>query len=83
MYLTFDGAYRAADVYVNGALAKHHDEGYTSFVVWLHNASEAGPLKFGPGGKNVVSVFLDATTSELWCCKEPAMTVHRRVKSVN
>ena len=33
IWLTFDGVFRAADVYVNGVLVKHHDEGYTSFQV--------------------------------------------------
>jgi hypothetical protein len=64
IYLTFDGVFRAADVYINGAFVAHHDEGYTSFVVFLHNAS--APLVFG-GGDNVLAVFVDGRTSELWC----------------
>lgn len=64
VWLSFDGVYRNADVYVNGALVKHHTEAYTSFHAYLHNAS-AG-LKFGPGESNVVAVFVDATQSELW-----------------
>ena len=31
---------------------------------YLHNAS--APLHFGPSGKNVVAVFVDATQGELW-----------------
>lgn len=64
IWLTFDGVFRAADVYVNGAFVAHHEEGYTAFVVYLHNAS--APLHFG-GGDNVVALFVDGTVSELWC----------------
>ena len=64
--LYFDGAYRAASVFLNGALAAQHAEGYTGFSVWLHNVSGA-PLVVG-GGDNVVAVYLAATTYtyELW-----------------
>ena len=62
-WLTFDGVFRAADVFVNGAFVRHHEEGYTSFTVWLHNAS--APLRYG--GANEVVVYLDATEPELWC----------------
>jgi beta-galactosidase len=64
--LYFDGAYRSASVFINGALAAQHEEGYTGFSVWLHNVSGA-PLIYG-GGDNVISVFLASTiyTYELW-----------------
>ena len=64
--LYFDGAYRSASVFLNGALAAQHEEGYTGFSVWLHNVSGA-PLIVG-GGENVVAVYLAATiyTYELW-----------------
>jgi len=64
--LYFDGAYRSASVFLNGALAAQHEEGYTGFSVWLHNVSGA-PLLTG-GGDNVVAVFLATTiyTYELW-----------------
>ena len=64
VWLTFDGVYRNADVYLNGALVKHHTEAYTSFHAYLHNAS--AKLRFGAGETNVVAVFVDATQSELW-----------------
>lgn len=32
VWLTFDGVFRDADVYINGALVKHHTEGYTSWT---------------------------------------------------
>jgi hypothetical protein len=65
--LYFDGAYRSAYVFLNGALAAQHEEGYTGFSVWLHNVSGA-PLRLGPGASNVIAVFLAATiyTYELW-----------------
>jgi beta-galactosidase len=64
--LYFDGAYRSASVFLNGALAAQHEEGYTGFSVWLHNVSGA-PLVVG-GGDNVVAVYLASTiyTYELW-----------------
>eukprot|EP00038_Savillea_parva_P019193 m.26733 g.26733 ORF g.26733 m.26733 type:complete len:962 (+) comp4342_c0_seq1:795-3680(+) len=67
VWLTFDGVYRAADIFLNGAFVGHHEEGYTSFPVYLHNAS--APLRFGTGAdnENVLSVFVDASTHELWC----------------
>lgn len=64
VWLTFDGVFRAADVYVNGAFVAHHEEGYTTWHAYLHNASV--PLVWG-GGENVLAVFVDATQSELWC----------------
>ena len=43
---------------------KHHTEGYTSWHAYLHNASV--PLHYGDGEENVISIFVDATQSELW-----------------
>lgn len=65
IWLTLDGVFRAADIYINGALIKHHEEGYTSWTAYLHNASS--PLRFGVGQTNVVAVFVDSTQPELWC----------------
>lgn len=64
--LAFAGAYRSAAVFLNGALAAQHEEGYTGFHVWLHNVSGA-PLVLG-GGDNVVAVYLATKiyTYELW-----------------
>jgi hypothetical protein len=71
--LQFDGVFRAADVFVNGAWVAHHEEGYTSFVVWLHNAS--APLVFG-SGENVLAVFVDATQPELWSYEQQGIYRH-------
>jgi len=71
--LQFDGVFRAADLFVNGAWVLHHEEGYTSFVVWLHNAS-AG-LVYG-GGDNVLAVFVDATQPELWSYEQQGIYRH-------
>ncbi len=54
--LEIPGVYRNADVYVNGALVKHHTEAYTSFHAYLHNAS--AKLNFVPGKKNVVALYV-------------------------
>ena len=62
IYLTFDGVFRAADVFLNGAFLLHHEEGYTSWTAWLHNAS--APLLYG--APNVLAVFVDGTSPELW-----------------
>jgi len=63
IWLTFDGVFREADVYVNGAFLLHHEEGYTPFIAFIHNASV--PLAFG--GDNVIAVYIDGTQAELWC----------------
>jgi beta-galactosidase len=62
VWLQFDGVYRSADIFVNGAFVTHHEEGYTSFIVYIHNGSE--PLRYG--AENVIAVFVDGTQSELW-----------------
>ena len=36
VWLTLDGVYRNADLYLNGGLVKHHSEGYTSWHAYLH-----------------------------------------------
>jgi beta-galactosidase len=64
LWLTFDGVFRAADVYINGVFVAHHEEGYTSFPVYIHNAS--APLNFGGAKENVLAVFVDSTLHELW-----------------
>ena len=69
VWLTFDGVFRDAVVYLNGERVKHHVEGYTSWTAYLHNAS--APLKYGAGGRNVLAVFVDATQAELWCYVSP------------
>ena len=71
--LQFDGVFRAADVFINGAWVAHHEEGYTSFIVFLHNAS--APLVFG-GGDNVLAVFVDATQPELWSYEQQGIYRH-------
>ena len=65
VWLLFDGVFRAADIYINGAFVMHHEEGYTSFPAYLHNASVL--LNYGAAATNVLAVFVDATAAELWC----------------
>jgi beta-galactosidase len=63
VWLTFDGVFRSCDVYLNGAFVMHHEEGYTSFHAYIHNAS--APLLFGDTD-NVIAVYVDASDHELW-----------------
>lgn len=73
MYLEFDGVFRAADVFLNGQFLLHHEEGYTPFIAWLHNAS--APVRRG-GAPNVVAVFVDGTAPELWSYEGMGITRH-------
>lgn len=71
--LHFDGCYRSCTVFLNGAVAGHHEAGYTAFDVWLHNVSGA-PLVTG-GGTNTLAVHVDATTVfELWSYEGAGIT---------
>jgi beta-galactosidase len=59
IWLTFDGAFRDTTVWVNGWLVKRHEGGYYPFREDITDV-----VKFG--GKNTVSVRVDATKSEGW-----------------
>ena len=74
VYLEFDGVFRAADVFLNGQFVLHHEEGYTPFIVWLHNAS--APVRRGAGAPNVLAVFVDGTAPELWSYEGMGITRH-------
>ena len=74
--LNFDGCYRSCTVWLNGALVGHHEEGYTAFHMWLHNASNA-TLRWGV--RNVLAVHVDTTTvnnykGELWSYEGAGIT---------
>jgi beta-galactosidase len=58
-WLTFDGIFRAADVYLNGRLVAHHRSGYTGFDVQLGGGIAAA-------GTNVLAVRCDASRGEGW-----------------
>jgi beta-galactosidase len=75
VYLQFDGVFRAADIFFNGMYVQHHEEGYTSFIVWLHNAS--APLHTDGVTPNVVSLFVDGREPELWSYE--GMGIYRHV----
>jgi hypothetical protein len=77
IWLQFDGVYRAADFFVNGAFVAHHEEGYTSVIVYIHNASE--PLRYG--AENVMTVFVDGTQSELWAYEGNGIYRHVWIES--
>ncbi len=59
IWLTFDGAFRDATVWVNGWLVKRHEGGYYPFREDITDV-----VRFG--GKNVISVKVDASKFEGW-----------------
>ncbi|MEY4918064.1 MAG: hypothetical protein RL616_1977, partial [Verrucomicrobiota bacterium] len=59
IWLTFDGVFRDATVWVNGWLVKRHEGGYYPFREDITDV-----VHFG--GKNVISVRVDATKFEGW-----------------
>jgi beta-galactosidase len=59
IWLTFDGVFRDATVWVNGWCVRHHEGGYYPFREDITDV-----LHFG--GQNTVSVRVDATKTEGW-----------------
>jgi beta-galactosidase len=59
VWLTFDGVFRDATVWVNGWLVRHHEGGYYPFREDITDV-----LHFG--GRNTLSVRVDATKVEGW-----------------
>ncbi|HTL69354.1 MAG TPA: beta-galactosidase GalA [Lacunisphaera sp.] len=59
IWLTFDGVFRDATVWVNGWLVRHHEGGYYPFREDITDV-----VKFG--GANVVAVRVDASRFEGW-----------------
>ncbi|HZI32742.1 MAG TPA: glycoside hydrolase family 2 TIM barrel-domain containing protein, partial [Candidatus Binatia bacterium] len=59
IWLTFDGVFRDATVWVNGWLITHHEGGYYPFREDITDV-----VKFG--GKNVIAVKVDASKFEGW-----------------
>jgi beta-galactosidase len=59
IWLTFDGAFRDATVWVNGWCVRHHEGGYYPFREDITDVVHYG-------GKNTVSVRVDATKVEGW-----------------
>ncbi len=59
IWLTFDGVFRDATVWVNGWCVRHHEGGYYPF---REDITEV--LHYG--GKNTVAVRVDATKTEGW-----------------
>jgi beta-galactosidase len=59
IWLDFDGVYRNCDVFVNDWFIGHHDSGYESFRYDITDVANYG-------GKNVVSVKVDASQFEGW-----------------
>jgi len=59
IWLTFDGVFRDATVWVNGWCVRHHEGGYYPFREDITDV-----LHFG--GKNTIAVRVDATKTEGW-----------------
>jgi len=59
IWLTFDGVFRDATVWVNGWLVERHEGGYYPFRMDITDIAHFG-------GKNTVSVRVDATKFEGW-----------------
>ncbi len=59
LWLEFDGAFRDTRVYVNGYFVGHHESGYSGFRYDITDVANCG-------GRNVVSVRVDASLFEGW-----------------
>jgi beta-galactosidase len=59
LWLEFDGVYRDATVIVNGWFVAHHEGGYNGFRCDITDVANCG-------GRNVVSVKVDASQAEGW-----------------
>ncbi|HEY4990310.1 MAG TPA: beta-galactosidase GalA [Opitutaceae bacterium] len=59
LWLEFDGVYRDATIIVNGWFVAHHEGGYNSFRCDITDVANCG-------GRNVVSVKVDASQAEGW-----------------
>jgi beta-galactosidase len=59
IWVTFDGVFRDATVWVNGWLIKRHEGGYYPFREDITDVVH-------PGGKNTIAVRVDATKFEGW-----------------
>jgi beta-galactosidase len=59
LWLEFDGVYRDCTVIVNGWFVGHHESGYSGFRYDITDLANVG-------GRNVVSVKVDATQAEGW-----------------
>lgn len=60
VYLTFEAAMQAADVWVNGVKLTRHEGGYTPFSIDLTQAVSYG------GADNVIAVRVDSSASPSW-----------------
>jgi len=59
LWLDFDGVYRDSRVWLNGKLLGKHASGYTSFRYDISDVANYG-------GKNTLTVYVDARISEGW-----------------
>ncbi len=59
LWLEFDGVFRDCTVFVNGWIVGHHESGYSSFRYDITDVANYG-------GKNIISVKVDASEFEGW-----------------
>ncbi len=59
LWIDFDGVYRDSRVWLNGKLLGKHASGYTSFRYDITDTANYG-------GKNILTVYVDARVSEGW-----------------
>ncbi|MDR3458484.1 MAG: beta-galactosidase GalA [Verrucomicrobiae bacterium] len=59
IWLTFDGVFRDATVWVNGWCVRHHEGGYDPFREDITDVAHYG-------GRNTIAVLVDATKVEGW-----------------
>ncbi len=59
LWLEFDGVFRDCTVFVNGWIVGHHESGYGSFRYDITDVANYG-------GKNIISVRVDASKFEGW-----------------
>ncbi len=59
LWLEFDGAFRDCTIFLNGWFVGHHDSGYSSFRYDVTDLANCG-------GRNLLSVKVDATETEGW-----------------
>ena len=59
LWLEFDGVFRNCTIFVNGWIVGHHESGYSSFRYDISDVVNYG-------GKNIISVKVDASEFEGW-----------------
>jgi beta-galactosidase len=69
IWLTFDGVFRDATVWVNGWCVRHHEGGYYPFREDITDVVHVG-------GRNIIAVRVDATKVEGWFYEDAGIYRH-------